>query len=177
MPDQFTEQIKKLEALRHSVDSAALEEFDEETEQLILQRFGEATNHLEAYELAMMGEAETIVNMPQSAQEDATQDLFHMSIEQRRQVLEGCLADAAGAVVRPATRPASPPPASQPRPKAAKKPRAVKKKKKPAKKKAAVKAGKKSSAKKKKSPAKKKKPAASRKKKSGPAKKKRAKRK
>lgn len=176
MPDQFTEQLKKLEALRHAVDSAALEEFDEETEQLILQRFGEATNHLEAYELAMMGEADTIVNMPQSAQEDATQDLFHMSIEQRRQVLEGCLADAAGAVVQPAARSAAPAPAPTPRPKAAKKPRSVKKKKKPAKKKAgavgkaAVKAGKKS-------PAKKKKSAAARKKKAGPAKKKRAKRK
>lgn len=173
MPDQLTEQLKKLEALRHAVDSSALEEFDEETEQLILQRFGEATNHLEAYELAMMGEADTIVNMPQSAQEDATQDLFHMSIEQRRQVLEGCLADAAGAVVQPATRPASPPPAPQPRPKAAKKPRTVKKKKKPAKKKAGVagKSGKKPPVKKKK------KPAAVRKKKAGPAKKKRAKRK
>ena len=170
MPNQFTEQLKKLEALRHAADSSALEEFDEETEQLILQRFGEATNHLEAYELAMMGEADTIVNMPQSAQEDATQDLFHMSIEQRRQVLEGCLADAAGAVVQSSTRPAAPVPAPTPRPKAAKKPRSVKKKKKPAKKKAAVKAGKKS-------PAKKKKPAAARKKKAGPAKKKRAKRK
>jgi hypothetical protein len=163
MSDQFTEQIKKLDALRHAADSSALEEFDEETEQLILQRFGEATNHLEAYELAMMGEAETIVNMPQSAQEDATQDLFHMSIEQRRQVLEGCLADAAGAVVQPATRPASPPPAPQPRPK-------------PAKKKAGA-AGKTAGKSGKKSPAKKKKPAAARKKKAGPAKKKRAKRK
>ena len=176
MPDQFTEQIKKLEALRHAADSSALEEFDEETEQLILQRFGEATNHLEAYELAMMGEAETIVNMPQSAQEDATQDLFHMSIEQRRQVLEGCLADLAEAATHPATRPASPSPATKPKPTAAKKPRAVKKKKKPAKKKAGA-AGKAAGKSGKKSPAKKKKPAAARKKKAGPAKKKRAKRK
>lgn len=176
MPDQFTEQLKKLEALRHAVDSSALEEFDEETEQLILQKFGEATNHLEAYELAMMGEADTIVNMPQSAQEDATQDLFHMSIEQRRQVLEGCLADAAGAVVQPATRPALPPPVPTPKLKAAKKPRAVKKKKKPAKKKAGA-AGKAAGKSGKKSPVKKKKPAAARKKKAGPAKKKRAKRK
>ena len=176
MPDQFTEQLKKLEALRHAVDSSALEEFDEETEQLILQRFGEATNHLEAYELAMMGEAETIVNMPQSAQEDATQDLFHMSIEQRRQVLEGCLADAAGAVVQPATRSASPTPVPTPKLKAAKKPRTVKKKKKPAKKKAGG-AGKAAGKSGKKSPAKKKKPAAARRKKTGPAKKKRAKRK
>jgi len=176
MPDQFTEQIKKLEALRHTADPAALEEFDEETEQLILQRFGGSTNHLEAYELAIMGEAETIVNMPQSAQEDATQDLFHMSIEQRRQVLEGCLADAAGAVVQPARRPAPPSQVPQPRPKVAKNTLAAKKKRKPAKKKAGA-AGKAARKSGKKSPAKKKKPAATRKKKAGPAKKKRAKRK
>lgn len=172
MPDQFAEQLKKLEALRHAADSSALEEFDEEAEQLILQRFGEATNHLEAYELAMMGEAETIVNMPQAAQEDATQDLFHKSIEQRRQVLEGCLADVVEAAARPAARSASPPSAPTPRPHAAKKPRAVKKKKKPAKKKAGA-AGKSG----KKPPAKKKKPAAAGKKKARPAKKKQAKRK
>ena len=172
MPDQLAEQIKKLEGLRHThSDSAALEEFDEETERLILQRFGEDTKHWEAYELAMMGEAETIVNMPQSAQEDATQDLFHKGLEQRRQVLEGCLADLAEATARPATRPASPPPAPKPKPKATKKPRTVKKKKKAAKKKAgaARKAAKKS--------VKKKKPATAKKRKSGPARKKRAKRK
>jgi hypothetical protein len=164
MSDQFAEQIKKLDALRHAADSSALEEFDEETEQLILQRFGEATNHLEAYELAMMGEAETIVNMPQSAQEDATQDLFHKGIEQRRQVLEGCRADLAEATARPVTQRAASPPAPKAAPKATKKPRVVKKKKKAAKKKAgtAKKAAKKSG---KKTSAKKKKPAAARKKK------------
>lgn len=164
MPDQFMKQIKKLEALRHMADSAALEEFDEEAEQLILQRFGEATNHLEAYELAMMGEAETIVNMPQSAQEDATQDLFHKGIEQRRQVLEGCLADLAEAAARPATMPASPSSAPKPGLPVAKKPRAVKKRKTAAKKKAGL--SKKTSRKSgKKQPVKKKRPAAARKKK------------
>ncbi len=163
MSDQFAEQIKKLDALRHAADSSALEEFDEETEQLILQRFGEATNHLEAYELAMMGEAETIVNMPQSAQEDATQDLFHKGIEQRRQVLEGCLADLAEATARPVTQRAAPPPAPKAAPKATKKPRVVKKKKKAAKRKARP--AKKAAKKKKSGPAKKKKPAAARKKK------------
>ncbi len=151
MPDQLVEQIKKLQALRHMhSDSAALEEFDEETEQLILQRFGEDTKHWEAYELAMMGEAETIVNMPQAAQEDATQDLFHKGLEQRRQVLEGCLADLAEAAAQPVTRRAAPPPALKAAPKAAKKTSAARKKKKTAKKKA---------------PAKKKKPAAAKKKK------------
>jgi hypothetical protein len=164
MPDQLAEQIKKLEALRHMAGSSALEEFDEETERLILQRFGEDTKHWEAYELAMMGEAETIVNMPQAAQEDATQDLFHKGIEQRRQVLEGCLADLAEAAAQPVTQRAVPPPALKAAPKATKKPRAVKKKKKIAKKKAgtAKKASKKSV---KKKPAKKKKPAAAKKKK------------
>lgn len=172
MPDQFAEQIKKLEALRHAADSSALEEFDEETEQLILQRFGEDTKHGEAYELAMMGEAETIVNMPQSAQEDATQDLFHKGIEQRRQVLEGCLADLAEAAARPVVQRAAPPspPKAAPRP-APKKARAAKKKKKPVKKKAG--AARKTARK----PAKKKRPAAARRKKAAPAKRKKAKRK
>ncbi len=153
MPDQLAEQIKKLEALRHAADSSALEEFDEETEQLILQRFGEDTKHWEAYELAMMGEAETIVNMPQAAQEDATQDLFHKGIQQRRQVLEGCLADLAEAAAQPVTRRAVPPSVPKAAPKATKKPSAMRKKKK-----AAKKSGKKT-------PARKRKPAAAKKKK------------
>lgn len=163
MPDQLAEQIKKLEALRHLEDPAALEEFDEETERLILQRFGDATNHMEAYELAMMGEAETIVNMPQSAQEDATQDLFHKGLEQRRQVIEGCLADLAETAAHPAARPAVPSPARKPAPKAEKKPRTVKKKKTAPRKKAGAarkasrKSGKKRPVKRKKSVARKKK--------------------
>jgi hypothetical protein len=160
MPDQFTEQLKKLETLRHTADSSALEEFDEETERLILQRFGEAARQLEAYELAMMGEAESIVNMPQAAQEDTTQDLFHKGIEQRRQVLEACLADVMEAAARPVTRQAT----------VAKKPRAAKRKNKATKEKAGAvrKAARKS--------AKRKKPAAARKKKTGPAKRKKTKR-
>lgn len=175
MADQLTEQIKKLDALRHMEDSAALEEFDEETEQLILQRFGETTNHLEAYELAIMGEAETIVNMPQSAQEDATQDLFHKGIEQRRQVLEGCLADLADMASRTVTPRAAAPPTPKAASGPAKKTRAPKKKKKTGKKRAAPsrKAAGKSG---KKTPVRKKKPAA-RKRTAGPAKRKKTKRK
>ena len=96
MPDTlvFTEQIKKLEAFRHGeADSTELDEFDAETEQLILRTFREDTHLLEAYGLAIMGEAESIVNMPQQAQEDAVQDLPRKAIQQRRQVLEGCLAE------------------------------------------------------------------------------------
>jgi hypothetical protein len=98
----FAAQIKKLESFRHGLaDSTALDEFDAETEQLILRTFGKRTQHLEAYGLATMGEAETIVNIPQSAQEDAVQDLPRKAIEQRRQVLEACMADIAAALEQP----------------------------------------------------------------------------
>ena len=140
MPDQFAEQLKKLEALRHNSDSdsTALDAFDAETEQILLKTFGESTDHLEAYQLATMGEAETIVNIPQAAQEDATQDLFHKGLEQRRQVLEGCLAELQSGAGRPAATKPSPAPARK-KPRAAKKkPRAVKKKGKAVKKKKAA---------------------------------------
>ncbi len=94
LPKAIAGQIRRLEALRHGqADSEGLDEFDAESEQLIRRAFGDATDHLEAYELAMVGEAETIVNMPQGAQEDAVQDVPLKAIEQRRQVLEGCLAE------------------------------------------------------------------------------------
>jgi len=146
MPDQFAEQLKKLQALRHNsdADSTVLDAFDAETEQLLLRTFGDATDHLEAYQLATMGEAETIVNIPQGAQEDATQDLFHKGLERRRQVLEGCLAELHSGAARPAT--------------AKKKPRAVKKKGRTTKKKRSVARKRKPTAAKKKArPAKKKK--------------------
>ncbi len=96
MPDRlaFAAQLQKLEAFRHGqADSTELDEFDAETERLILRTFGETTGHLEAYELATMGEAETIVNIPQSAQEDTAQDIPRKALEQRRQVLEACVAE------------------------------------------------------------------------------------
>lgn len=134
----FADQIRKLSSFRHGLtDSALLDEFDSETEQLIRRTFGDATNYLEAYELATMGEAESIVNIPQPAQEDAVQDLPRKAIEQRRQVLEACMAE----LEAPPARPRPPRPARAPAPKAGKakkaKPRAIrakaaaKKKKKP----------------------------------------------
>ena len=90
-------QIKKLESFRHiEVDDAKLEDFDTETEELILKTMGKGTHLLEAYELATMGEAESIVNIPQAAQEEAAQDVPHKALEQRRQVLEACLSELGG---------------------------------------------------------------------------------
>ena len=94
LPKAIAGQIRRLEILRHGQgDSDELDEFDAESELLIRRAFGDATDHLEAYELAMVGEAESIVNMPQAAQEEAAQDVPLKAIEQRRQVLEGCLAE------------------------------------------------------------------------------------
>jgi hypothetical protein len=164
MLDQLAEQLRKLETLRHNSDSdnIALDAFDAETEQLILRTFGESTQHLEAYELATVGEAEYIVNIPQSAQEDGAQDLFHKGLEQRRQVLEACLAELQSGAGRSAAAKSSPSHVKAKRPRSAKKkPRAAKKKGKITKKKRSV--------------AQKWKPTAAKKKKARPAKKKKRK--
>ncbi|HZC68242.1 MAG TPA: hypothetical protein VE201_06460 [Nitrospirales bacterium] len=131
MPDAlvFAAQIKKLEAFRHGqADSTALDEFDAETEQLILRTLGVDTHLLEAYGLAIMGEAENIVNIPQQAQEDAAQDVPRKAIEQRRQVLEACMAELEAAPEQP--KPPQPlhAPAKKARKATKTKPRAVKKK-------------------------------------------------
>jgi hypothetical protein len=161
MLDQLAEQLRKLETLRHNSDSdnIALDAFDAETEQLILRTFGESTQHLEAYELATVGEAEYIVNIPQSAQEDGAQDLFHKGLEQRRQVLEACLSELQSSTGRPAAAKSSPSHVKAKRSRSAKKkPRAAKKKGKTTKKKRAAQKRKPTAAKKKKArPAKKKK--------------------
>ena len=109
LPKAIAGQIRRLDVLRHGqADSEGLDEFDAESEQLIRRAFGDATDHLEAYELAMVGEAESIVNMPQAAQEDAMQDVPLKAIEQRRQVLEGCLAELDLKMRRPESKAASP---------------------------------------------------------------------
>ena len=124
----FTAQIKKLEAFRHGqADSTALDEFDVETEQLILRTLGQSTLLLEAYGLAIMGEAETIVNMPQPAQEDSVQDLPRKAIEQRRQVLEACMAELEAALAHPQARRPKRAPAKEAKKAMKAKPRAAKK--------------------------------------------------
>jgi len=130
MPDalDFAAQIKKLEAFRHGqADSTALDEFDAETDQLILRTFGVDTHLLEAYGLATMGEAESIVNIPQQAQEDAAQDVPRKAIEQRRQVLEACLAELDSNAGKPKPMRTARP-AKEARKATKTKPRAVKKK-------------------------------------------------
>jgi hypothetical protein len=90
--DRFRTQMHKLEALSRSEDSRILEQFDVETEYLLIETFGSASENLEAYKYATVGDAETMINLPESAQESAAQDVPKKALQQRRQVLQGCVA-------------------------------------------------------------------------------------
>ncbi len=70
--------------------SMSLEDFDEAAEELISQVYGQASDELEAYFYAKNGEAAIL---PEEAQENGTHDVERESLQQRRQVLESCLAD------------------------------------------------------------------------------------
>jgi hypothetical protein len=99
--DQLHAQLQKLEALGHNrADDRELAQFDEETEQLLGRNFGPADARLEAYKYATLAEAETLVNLPESAQEQSTQDLPKKAIQQRRQVLEGIISEIKEAEVK-----------------------------------------------------------------------------
>jgi hypothetical protein len=87
-------QIHKLETGgRHNAETDWLAEFDAETEELLLDTFGSASDRLESYKYATVGDAEALVNLPESAQEPLVHDVPKKAIQQRRQVLEACLTD------------------------------------------------------------------------------------
>jgi hypothetical protein len=95
--DRFRVQRDKLEGLAHAqANPATWAAFDEETEQLLRHTYGEAHEYVEAYAYACMGEAEALVNMPESAQEPLSQDLPQKAIQQRRQLLNAVLAELEG---------------------------------------------------------------------------------
>jgi len=89
--DRFRTQMHKLESVARSADTRLLAQFDAETEHLLIETFGTASENLEAYKYAIVGEAETMINLPESAQEPASEDVPKKAVQQRRQVLEGCL--------------------------------------------------------------------------------------
>ncbi len=96
--DQFRTQLEKLERLGHAQSGTIIDftEFDEETEQLLQETFGDTYEYVETYALATMAEAEALVNMPESAQESLSQDLPQKAFQQRRQVLHAVLAELEG---------------------------------------------------------------------------------
>lgn len=74
----------------------ALADFDEAAETIIAQAFGKTSAQLEAYEYAQTAEAAGIVNLPEEAQEDGARDVLRESLQQRRHILESCLATLQG---------------------------------------------------------------------------------
>ncbi len=95
--DDLKAQIDKLEGLaHHTVVSPTFEEFDTETEEILSKIYGPDHKYVEAYKYATLGEAEAMVNLPESAQEPLTRDIPKKGIQQRRQVLQGILGDLQG---------------------------------------------------------------------------------
>jgi CBS domain-containing protein len=71
----------------------SLEEFDMETERLIEDLLGQASDLLHAYEYAELGEAAGLVNMTDEAPEGTGMDSQRQSLLQRGRVLESCVAE------------------------------------------------------------------------------------
>lgn len=69
--------------------TASLEGFDEQAEEVLGETFGGASEEVEAYHYAKLGEAAIL---PEEAQEAGTHNLDRESLHQRKQVLESCLA-------------------------------------------------------------------------------------
>ena len=84
------EHLSKDETLNET--SETLIAFDAETEQLLIDLYVGPTQ-LEAYKYATLGEAEAIVNLPESAQLEPDRDDFKKSLQHRRQVILGCAAE------------------------------------------------------------------------------------
>lgn len=92
--DELKQQIGKLEQLNHRTPvRPSLEGFDVETEALLGRLYGFDHKYVEAYKYATVGEAEALVNLPESAQEPLAKDLPKTAVQQRRQVLLGILTE------------------------------------------------------------------------------------
>lgn len=70
-----------------------LEEFDQETEDLIADLLGDTSELLDAYEYAELGEAAGLVNMTDEAPENAGVESQRQRLLQRSRVLESCIAE------------------------------------------------------------------------------------
>ncbi|WP_447977381.1 CBS domain-containing protein [Candidatus Nitrospira bockiana] len=94
--ERFRQQLLHLQPLlvdRSPTRSGALAEFDLATERLISQVFGETSELLEAYEYAKLGEAASLVNLPEEAQEHGAHDVERESLQQRKRVLDSCISE------------------------------------------------------------------------------------
>lgn len=92
--ERIKTQLEKLEGIGHQAASKSrFDAFDVETEELIGTLYGKSHKYVEAYKYASLGEAEAMVNLPESAQEPTTRDVPQKAVQQRRQVLQGILSE------------------------------------------------------------------------------------
>jgi CBS domain-containing protein len=72
-----------------------LDDFDSKAEQLIREAMGDTSKMVEAYEYAQLGAAAGLVNFPDEAPEGGvtTRDHKRESLNQRKRVLESCIAE------------------------------------------------------------------------------------
>jgi len=88
------EQLAELAAFRgQGHPTRSLHAFDQETEAVIADQFGDRSGLLEAYAYAEFGEAGGLVNMTDEAPEHADPDNIHQQLVQRSRVLESCIAE------------------------------------------------------------------------------------
>lgn len=81
-------QLEQLSAMdQPSVGQSELEGFDAQTQSVLARLYGEGHQYLELYQYATLGEAEALVNLPESAQEPQARDRVKTSLQQRRQAL------------------------------------------------------------------------------------------
>ena len=91
---RLREQVAHLSPfLTNNSPSAGLEQFDQATERLISDLFGETSEKLESYEMAQLGESSSFVNVLEEAQEGGVRDREHEGLHLRRRMLESCIAE------------------------------------------------------------------------------------
>ena len=101
--DGLKAQIEKLEGLaHHTAVNPTFDQFDAETEDILMKIYGANHKYVESYKYATVGEAEALVNLPESAQEPQTRDIPKKGLQQRRQVLQSILTDVQGLEVEEA---------------------------------------------------------------------------
>lgn len=79
--------------LSQRLPTVSIEEFDSAAERLLMQVFGEGSAQMEAYQYAKSGEAASLVNLQEEAQESGARDVDRENLQQRKRVLESCISE------------------------------------------------------------------------------------
>ena len=79
--------------LSRRTTSLSLEDFDQSAERVISRVFGESSEMLEAYQYAKVGEAASLVNLQEEAQESGAHDTYREGLQQRKRVLDSCITE------------------------------------------------------------------------------------